>query len=152
MSEDAEHHFPAQSTSGCPTCQWEVLHSANSLPLPVHGHFLFVAVFSMVIWKKQVSFHPARYWHWMKVKNCPVISNSWCCQPHGFYSTCSLVAIMFLRQTTSLSLFLYSDTEKAFKASLIPEFSYLHWADVIADFTTCLCLVVSVKASALFLE
>lgn len=57
---------------------------------------------------------------------------------------------MFLRQTASLSLFLYSYTEKALKVSLIPEYSYLHWADVIADFTTG--LAVSVKISALFLE
>lgn len=128
---------------------WEVPYSANSVLLPVHGSIMFMAVFSMVFWRKQAYFHSAGYWHWVKAKNYPVISNSDAASLVDCYRPCSLVTITFLRQTIPPSLLLYSPTERALGASLIPEFSYLHWADAIADFTTRLCLAVSIKISAL---
>lgn len=131
---------------------WEVQYSANSVLLPVHGNITFMALFSMVFWRKQASSHPSGYWHWVKAKNYSFYSNNDAASLVGCYSPTRVVTIVFLGQTVSLTLLLYSPTERALKATLKPEFSYLHWAHAIAEFTTCLCLTVSVQISALYFE
>lgn len=62
---------------------WEVLYSVNSVLLPVHGNITFMALFSMVFWRKHASLHPSGYWHWVKAKKLRFYLQQWCCQPWG---------------------------------------------------------------------